>query len=306
MILNLLEEIKLGLSTVSSQTVLPIDSLPDKYEAWIIRIGQDFGVAVRVADELDIAERFAGARFRTSRINLQGDSANMLLLTSKNEHLRMEFSVICSQFVDPGEDGAGRRRLIQTPLEWWERWRSLLGNRVSNKYAHGLLGELVSYRKLLQSGERPVWTGSGGGVIDLSTPSSDYEIKSTISRYETRVSIAGQFQLGRSMDKALSLIFCRFEPAMTGVCINDLVASLVALGVGRSELEEELSGLGFEAGSSARSEKYRILEVRNYHVDEDFPGITLNSFVGGKMPEAVKQITYTMDLAGLPYTAWHD
>ena len=50
----------------------------------------------------------------------------MFIFNSSNFTLRNEFAVICKHFVDPGENGELRKKLIESPFDWWESWKSLL------------------------------------------------------------------------------------------------------------------------------------------------------------------------------------
>jgi len=303
--LELTKEIQFLFANMTGMKAVPIESLPPESRAWAVRTDRDYGVCIQVAEGLQVNEKFAGARLWTGKFQIDGKEMNMLLLTSDKEHLRMEFAVVCSQFVDPGEDGSNRRLLETDPLAWWDRWRNLLGNKNQEKSVHGLLGELMAYLLLLKRGESPAWTGAGGGSVDFVTYARDYEIKSTISRYESSVRIAGQFQLNRSTDRPLSLVLFRFEPSTDGWCINDAVRELTVCGIDRHAIESELADLGFEEGASVRNRRFRLHEIRHYVVDENFPGITLNSFKDGKLPDRVKHITYTVDLTGIDYEVWN-
>mgnify|MGYP002478935556 FL=1 len=285
-------------------SAIEIQGLPEPYKAWVIRTHKEFGVGIEAEDHLQVSEKFAGARLWTSQMFIKDKPINMLLLTSDKESLRMEFSVICAHFVEPGENGENRRLLLSAPQVWWNRWRSLLGNRNSERAVHGVLGELIAFYILLQGGFSPNWLGASGGAVDLVTEERDYEIKSTISRYESTVQIAGQFQLNRNTNKPLSMLFFRFEPSADGYCINNMVEKIVSAGADRSYIESELSGLGLERGTSARNHYYVLHEIRHYEIDENFPGITLKSFVGGKIPERVKHLTYSIDLTGIEYDTW--
>ena len=64
----------------------------------------------------------------------------------------------------------------------------------------------------------------------------------------------------------------------------------------KNKIETELEHLGFEEGTNDRKKKYKVLEIKKYNVDKDFPKITLDSFVNKQMPTAVVQFSYTIDL----------
>ncbi|MDN4066665.1 PD-(D/E)XK motif protein [Paenibacillus vini] len=298
--MDLNKEIRSLFATTTNMSASLIKSLPDTHQAWVIRIGNDFGVGVAYKEDTSISERFTSARMWTAPITIHNENYNFLMLTCQDEYQRTEFSAICAQFVDPEE----RKNLLESPYTWWDRWRNLLGNSVKNKTPHGVLGELITMRKLWDLGEGPVWTGGEGGVNDIQCGSSEYEVKSTTIRYDSIVSITGQFQLDYHTSDSLYLIFCRFESSLSGESINDVVHSLVQRGMEEQKLEAALEKCGYEAGSSARTDRYKLLEMRKYKVDDSFPAITAKSFAGGQIPEAVVQFTYRLELAGLPYESW--
>ncbi|MNN97615.1 hypothetical protein D3C81_2168150 [compost metagenome] len=66
-------------------------------------------------------------------------------------------------------------------------------------------------------------------------------------------------------------------------------------------LERALQRIGMEAGCSVRKEKFILLEARSYAVDNSFPRITPESFIGGVLPVGVVQFEYRIDLSGLKY-----
>lgn len=298
--MDLNQEIRGLFASTRNMSASLIRLLPDACQAWVIRIGEEFGVGIAVQEGTTVSERFAGARLWTAPMTIHNHNYHLLLLTSKNEHQRMEFSTICAQFVDPAE----REGLLKSPYSWWQRWRDLLGNSVKNKTTHGVLGELIALRKLWDEGEEPAWTGGEGGVNDIQCGSSYYEVKSTTVRYDSIVSITGQFQLDYHASDSLYMLFCRFESSSSGESINDIVQSLVQRGMDEQRLEGVLDKIGFEAGSSGRAESYKLLEMRKYTVDDSFPAITSKSFAGGRLPEAVIQFSYRLDLTGVPYELW--
>ena len=62
---------------------------------------------------------------------------------------------------------------------------------------------------------------------------------------------------------------------------------------------EALEKAGLEKGCTARAARYKLLETRVYPVDNDFPALTLDSFVGGALPPSVIKVKYTLDLSGV-------
>jgi hypothetical protein len=127
----------------------------------------------------------------------------------------------------------------------------------------------------------------------------EYEVKSTLSRYDKIIHITGQFQL-QNTAKRLFLYFCRFEKNLNGISIDDIVDRLVnEHGESRDEINGKLNQLGYSIGNSARKEKYQIHEILKYPVDEHFPRITPELFKKEILPVGIKQLSYDVDLSVL-------
>lgn len=300
--MDVLEEIRHGLANLDgSGRMLSLHALPADAPAWVFREDASFGVAVRLPDGPVVAEGFAGARLVTADRVVDGASCRLLRLESSIEALRNEFAVVCAQMVAPGPDGAARAALVADPAGWWERWRHLLGNAMVTQTSYGTLAELLALERLHARGEKVDWRGPLGGSIDIVTPSAGYEVKSTVSRYDSRIHVSGQFQLALSDSRPLSLLHYRFEPAITGASINSVCRRLVAAGFPATTLEGLLARCGLEAGCSARNETFTLLESRLFPVDASFPRIAPGSFVGGTLPAGVVHIEYQVDLSGLAH-----
>lgn len=300
--MDLLEEIRTGFANLhNGSAMLNIESLDPAYAAWIFREDAAFGVAVEIPDDVIVSERFAGSRLATVDRVMHGSKRHLLRLECSAQSLRNEFAVVCAQMVTPGDDGKLREALLTAPLAWWENWCQLLGNAIANPSAYSVLGEMLALERLLKLGEHPEWRGPVAGTIDLDTATAGYEIKSTISRYDSLIHVSGQFQLATSGAKKLYLVHQRFEPTAAGESINAVVDRLVALGKSREGLEDLLSRCGLETGCAARSETFSLLESLLYEVDANFPRITQESFVGGVLPAGVVRLEYQIDLAGLPH-----
>jgi len=297
---DLLKEIQEGLANLDqSGRMLAIKMLPSEYPAWVFRDDGKFGVAVECSESLQISEGFAGARLRTVNLVMEGRQRRFLRLESSMEWLRNEFGMICEHMVSVESGVAIRAALLDDPLVWWQRWRHLLGNALVDKLGYDVLAELLAVEALVIKGIAFEWSGPFGGVVDIKTSAIDYEVKSTISRYGSVITVSGQFQLAASSGKPLQLNHFRFEPVDDGLSIDLVCDRLIALGVDANTLESALQRLGMEAGCSARKEQYNLLEARSYSVDSSFPRIVPESFVGGALPAGIVQLEYKVDLSGL-------
>ena len=298
--MDVLEEIRRGLAHLDdSGRMLPIAALPANAPAWVFREGATFGVAVELESARLVIEGFAGARLATVDRLIDGVARHFLRLESSILALRNEFAVVCAQMVDSGSDGAARETLLADPAAWWERWRHLLGNAVTTQPTYGTLAELLAFERLLAHGEEPDWRGPLGGTVDLVTTVAGYEVKSTLSRYDSRIHVSGQFQLALADARPLSLVFYRFEPVPSGESINGVCRRLAAAGVDAALLDGLLTRCGLEPGCSARDETFAVLESRVYPVNADFPRIVPSSFRDGVLPPGVVHIEYQVDLSGL-------
>lgn len=304
--MNILEEVRENFAALDEKKAIPISDLSQGFKAWTIKMDNFYGVAIPYPEDREkLVEKFNNVKLWNYSIIIGGKEESLLLLTSSEESLRYQFASICSEFIDPGEAGERREELLGDPLLWWSKWKALLGNSVKNISPSSIVAELLVLEKLTSLGRSPVWGGRTKSTHDIEVEGENYEVKSTISRYETSVTISSQYQLDRR-DSDLYLIFCRLEASKDGDSINDLVKRLVSLGTDKYSLENHLDGLGLEEGSSARNKKYKLHEMRKYKVDESFPKITLDSFKDNKLPEAVIGIQYSIDLGGIEYEGWKE
>jgi len=299
--MNLLNEIQ-EYFAAKVNGMRPLLNIPEDYPAYTFRDNHTFGVAIHCDYEKAVVENSANARMELKSFIMDGKPQNFLILKCSDENLRLEFARICMQFIDPGEDGELRKSLLKDPVAWWNRWTDLLGNKKTSKECYSVIAELIVLDYLFQKDNTIVWAAEHAGSHDIESASASFEVKSTVKKTETTVTISSQYQLYST--KPLSLYFCRMEQSLAGFSINDMVGILVSHGYDNGLLEHQLSSFGFEKGTSARDIKYKVLERRKYIVDENFPKITHESFKGNKFPTAVTKIIYTIDLSNISYEIW--
>lgn len=299
--MTLLEEIREHFAT-GFIGARELSTLPKIYPAETIRLQGEYGAAIPFECDLQISETFANVKIQSRLMNIGGKYKRKLYLSCESEALKYEFAALCAEFVEPGINGKNRRNIIDNPIEWWKKWRSLLGNVISEKNVYSVIGEMLVLEHLLKIGKEVVWKGPDAGSHDIESTTHAYEVKSTVKKYESSITISSQYQL--KSEKPLSLYFCRMEESEQGESINSMVDRLVLCGLKLNKLEEQLKGLGLEAGRNIRTKKYRLLEGRIFDIDETFPKITEESFVDHKLPDHLKHMEYTIDLEGLKYENW--
>lgn len=298
-IMELISRIKNNFNKGYFDKAMSIKELPENYPAWTIKSNDWIGVAVPLDSAVQFSERFSEVKIWTAfNTEISGTVYNLLMLTCNDLELRNEFAVICSQFVNPGENGQLRADLISDPQKWWTNWKFLLGNVNSSRSGYPVLGELVVLEKLMLENNQVKWTGANKATHDIELPEYSYEVKSTTSRYGYEVTISSIYQMKNS-GKSLDLIFCRFEPSVLGRSIDDIVLSLVQKGYPEEELEVNLKKLDLEKGCTARKAKFKLLEMKSFPVDDNFPAVTEKSFIGEQLPKCVTKFTYTLDLSGV-------
>lgn len=300
--MTILEEIRDGFASMASYGAMQLNTLTAEYLAYIIRIPDGYGVAIPVNKDMEVAENFNSCKFRTGLLSIGGNPSNYLMLISAFEEYRYEFASLCAELLSPGENGRDRKALLEDPLDWWKRWKELVGNDIKDKAVYSIIAELRVLEHKRISDPSAEWTATHMGSHDIECSTESCEVKSTCKRYGAEVTIAGQHQLVHK--KPLYLYFIRMEESLEGISVNDMKKRLVQTGYDPAKLEMELQQQGLEHGASIRDKKYKILEKRKYIVDESFPCITRESFKNNQLPAGIIQIVYTVDLDALSYTAW--
>lgn len=262
---------------------------------WLVKIGGMQGVAIEIDEEQQVNESFSKIKYYTKMYMIDGKEHNLLLLVSDEKSLLDEFAFVCAAFLEKVLDSEEYQEIQRNPISWWHTMKDLLGNANIDKAAYSVLAELISYYHLLSQGEEVDWTGPFGGTVDFVCESGEgFEVKSTIARYGTHITINGQYQL-----RANYLMFYRFEPVNHGLSIQAMLDKLLELGANSQKLEQALAKLNYPVGSEVRNKTYRLLEAKQYIVDEKFPKITPDSFIDGQLPPYIIELQYTLDLDGL-------
>lgn len=271
-----------------------------KYPAWTIKFVDSYGVAIPYEGEEEINESFTNAKIRSTTIRFkEGNAKKALVLTSEATDIRAPFATLCEALVDPGENGERRIVIENSPVLWWKEWKELLGNKNIDETIYDVLGELCVLKYLVSNGEDAEWNGPDGASYDIETDLRFVEVKSSINRDRREVTISSQFQLFPK-EKHLDLVLCRFEPVViSGISIDSIMDEFEIMGYNTYLLNSKLEKLGFEQGMSARKKNFKLHEMLQYKVDDNFPRITPESFVNGVMPAGILKITYTADLSGL-------
>ena len=269
------------------------------YLAWSIVSGERFGVAIPNEKGVSVDESFAGADLFSGTVTVQGNELKTLMLMSENKSSMEPFSYLCSEFIQVGNDGQRRIEITDNPLAWWQQWKELLGNKNVDEMVYDTLGELVVLYYLSTHGDVAEWNGPTGATYDIDCGNKYVEVKSTKSRNKREITLNNEFQLQPPPGSSLQIALCQFEDATSGISINKVVNLLSDLGYDRKDLNGKLRKRGFRENKSVRNRNYILHRITFYDVDDSFPAIRDESFVGGEKPKGVKSYTYTVTLDGI-------
>lgn len=290
--MNTLQKIRQGFAYFRTSNLASI-TLKESYY-WLVKLDGMQGVAIGVPKDKLVNEQFANIKYYTKSYLIDGEEHHLLMFVSNLEDLFDDFALLCASFLEKINDAEIYQEIQDNPIVWWHIMKKLIGNANVEKEAYSLLGEMLGYYYVKSFSKDVVWKGPFGATIDIESINKTYEVKSTISRYGKEITVNSQYQLNGD-----HLLFFRFEPAINGLSIQDMVEKLVLQGEERENLEIILNMLKFVKGSEIRLRKYALLEALKYRVDEKFPKITLESFKNDMLPQHIKAISYVIDLEGI-------
>ena len=249
------------------------------------------GVGIEVDAEINHQSSFNHALLKTDSAGIP--NKNYLMLLSTRKDLRIEFSYFCFLFLSEA------REVKSDPVAWWARLTELIGNAKRSERVYPVLAELIVWRELMKRfpEQKWYWGGPQGELHDLEGTSAHVEVKSTLSAETRHVQVSSHGQLVVSDDKPLWIAFVRMSaaPNLTE-SIDKLVIDLGAWPDIQDNLVTGIEVSKLLPGNPVRMYTYHAYDIEFYRVDQYFPKLTADSFVGGVIPEGIKAITYTVDL----------
>ena len=285
------------LEAMINNHVYTMQSRNGKVRAFLAKSNDYHGVALENVNNVSINERFVNVNIKNMEFEINNKKIPVIYLYSQKNIELKDFAFLAEHFLSlENED-----EIIANPLEWVNDWKNMLGDSKRKLKTYDVLGELISFKYVFKNDNKAHWQASDHGVHDIETPDKCFEVKSTIKREETTVTISSAFQLMSNKDE--KLLYCRFETDDTSdLTINKMVTEIVNLGYDEDVIEDELSRLGYPKGMSSRNIGYNLLDMREFDVnDENFPIIKLdvinklgpkNNIIGFKLD---------LDLSGLDY-----
>ena len=243
-------------------------------------------------------EDFSSVRIRVAPAYFTGKRQYGILLECKY-HIgtRSIFASLCEDFVRPEN-----RQLVTTETaKWCDAWRDSLGNSLRKRNPCEVIAELLVLSNLHEARVSPHWAGPKKATHDIVCLDFEVEVKSSTVRTSRIITLSSENQLKAHGNRPLFLVFCRFEKHSKGqYSIEACKNALVKAGYDSDIIENGLSDYGYQLGKRDRYRRYNLLEdaINYYVVDESFPRITPESFVGGTVPQGIlPNIEYRVDLS---------
>lgn len=272
------------------------------YDAFAVNINNYIGVAIDCEKDVLINESFNNLKISNANLSYKEINHKVVFLYTEDHILDDKYGIIFMDFLNIDK----RKIISQKPIQWFNEWSELLGNKKQEKKIYDVLGELKTLTLLVSHKIDANWDSSSKNTYDISTDKGIYEVKTTKNKTQSFVTIHNQFQLDNK-DKNLHLIFVRVEENEDGESIDSLINLLTDLHYDKLEsVENYLNSLGYYKGNDNRQKKYFIHEIRNYIVDNSFPKITKEDFKNDKFPDGIVKIEYTISLDGLYYSNFEE
>jgi hypothetical protein len=164
------------------------------------------------------------------------------------------------------------------------------------------LGELLVVRDAIKAAGKAdigFWVGPFGQRHDMRSGPTAVEVKTTRSHTGYRVTVHGEDQLLPPDGGTLHLHLVRLEEVNGGsMRVSALVDELLGAGVSAQKLFSALTANGVPVVDlpDADNVTFEVRERLTLPVDDRTPRIVPDSFVGGKRPTGVVDISYVVDL----------
>ena len=272
------------------QMCLPIEHQDGK--TYVVIENSWRGVAIEVEYEgmfdEKYVEKFENIKIQTVNRFFQGKEHSLIELIANKDYDSQEFRLLCLDFLGI----ENRNKIIENPKNWTDRWKKLLGNKFASEDIYSYLGELIALELLLRENKKVELTNYGS--VDIESKEANYEVKTTQIRSDSYFTVHSLYQFQNTINgKKLYLIFVRLEEELNGLSINTVVEKIKKLGYNTEKIEERLMNYN----SETRNKGYKVLEINEYIIDEDFPKITADSFVN--LSSSITNIQYTISLNGI-------
>jgi hypothetical protein len=217
--------------------------------------------------------------------------------------LETVFAEVAEQILSRVETGSTCLDATRSTIE---EFRALLirppAAEVTLQMMAGLVGELLVLKRLLDRSAEAwrSWRGPAGDRHDFAKASTALEVKVTLRKGKTEVTINGLEQLLEPAGGRLFLQHLELEVAGAGMLsVSSLGRAVIESSSSPDGVRELLSALGcLDVDDDAwNRSSFRLENEAIYEVAEGFPRIVSTSFSNGGAPAGISNVCYVTDLA---------
>ena len=233
-----------------------------------------------------------------------GIPRRFLDLTCLASELETVFAEVAEQILSRVEAGSGCMDAARSTIE---EFRALLvrppSADVTLPKIAGLVGELLVLKRLLDRSPKAwkCWRGPAGDRHDFAMWTTALEVKVTLRRGKTEISINGLEQLAEPAGGKLFLQHLELEAVGAGMLsVSSLAHASLDIASQPDRVRELLSALGcHDVDDPAwNTTNFRLEAEGLYRVAPGFPRLVRSSFPGGIIPDGISNVCYSADLAG--------
>lgn len=233
----------------------------------------------------------------------RGKQQRFLDLTCMTQELEKVFSELGGEILSRIEAGAGCADASRSTIE---EFRSLLvrpsASQIPLSQIAGLVGELLLLNRLLDRDPAAwkCWRGPAGDRHDFASGPNSLEVKASLNKGRTRITINGFDQLEMPASGSLHLLHFELEAVGTGMLS---VGALGNAALGKASeperLQELLAALGCQnVGDPAWNHTaFRHENETLYQVAEGFPRLVPSLLSAETPPQGVSNVSYVTDLS---------
>lgn len=258
-----------------------------KFYTFVMNDEMGVGIIYNKIDE--IHESFNSFSLCTKTYFYDEKNTTFIMLLKKGKKGLKDFSRVCASFVCE----ENRNSIILNPIDWWEEWRQLIGNTNKEQAIYPLIAELLLYYYVYKNDSTAKWNYHTYPTHDIESDSKTYEVKSTLSKYNSIIHVSSENQLKRGKNP-LFLFFVRMEESLDGLCLEDVLNKFCS--EKKSELMCSIKKAYPNLQTHQKKKKFKILDIRKYVVDDNFPVLNIDR---NQIPSCINHISYDIDLLGL-------
>ena len=242
-------------------------------------------------------------RIEVSIYTNRGKQQRFLDLTCMVQELEKVFAELGDEILSRINAGSGCADSTRSTIE---EFRSLLvrpsASQVPLNQVAGLVGELLLLNRLLDQDAAAwkCWRGPAGDRHDFASGQHSLEVKTSLSKGRTKVTINGFDQLEEPAGGSLHLLHFELEAVGSGRLTVDALG-MASLGKASQpeSLQQLLSALGCEdvRDPSWNHTAFRLENESLFRVANGFPRLVPSMLAAGSPPGGVSNVSYNTDLS---------